>query len=54
MQLNWPDETVLPGDWIEPWYQAASNRVLDFHGDPVEARLVVFQTATTTWRCAMP
>jgi hypothetical protein len=42
MQLNWPDETVLPGDRIEPWYQAASNRVLDFHGDPVEARLVVF------------
>jgi hypothetical protein len=42
MYLKWPPETVLPQDRVEPWYQAPSNCVLDFHGDPIEARLVVF------------
>jgi ABC-type molybdate transport system substrate-binding protein len=42
MVLDWPSETVLAEDKIEQWYQPASNRVLDFHGDPIKANLVVF------------
>ncbi|MEJ2659583.1 MAG: substrate-binding domain-containing protein [Desulfobacteraceae bacterium] len=42
MSLEWPAETVLPPEAVEPWYQVQSNRVLDFHGDPVRAELVVF------------
>jgi hypothetical protein len=41
MILNWPSETVLAEDLIEPWYQTGSNQVLDFHGDPIKADLVV-------------
>ncbi len=40
--LNWPDETIFsPGD-IPKWCHAGSNMCLDFHGDPVAAKLVVF------------
>jgi ABC-type molybdate transport system substrate-binding protein len=42
MFLDWPSETVLTEDKIEQWNQPASNRVLDFHGDPIKANLVVF------------
>ena len=42
MALEWPSETVLGENEIEPWCQPASNRVLDFHGDPLKAKLVVF------------
>jgi len=42
MPLEWPAETVLPSEEVEPWFQAPSNWVLDFHGDPLRAKLVVF------------
>ena len=42
LALDWPSETVLGEEEIEPWFQPASNRVLDFHGDPLKAKLVVF------------
>jgi hypothetical protein len=42
MALEWPSETVLKEDLIEPWCQPSSNQVLDFHGDPLKAGLVVF------------
>ena len=42
MPLEWPAETVLPSEEVEPWFQVQSNRVLDFHGDPLRAELVVF------------
>jgi hypothetical protein len=42
MLLKWPAETALPFEQVEPWFEEHSNRVLDFHGDPVRARLVVF------------
>ena len=40
--LEWPPETALAENNIEPWFQAGSNRVLDFHGDPLKAKLVIF------------
>jgi len=42
MSLHWPLETALTDKKIEHWCQADSNRVLDFHGDPLKAELVVF------------
>lgn len=42
MMLNWPPELVIGEEDVEPWCQPASNHVLDFHGDPIKARLVVF------------
>ncbi len=42
MVLDWPSETILTEDKIEQWHQPVSNRVLDFHGDPIKANLVVF------------
>ena len=42
MALNWLSETVLDEDKIEEWHQPRSNRVLDFHGDPMKANLVLF------------
>lgn len=40
--LNWPDEAAGPADSGETRFiQAASNICLDFHGDPLRARLVV-------------
>lgn len=42
MVLDWPIETVLPHIQAGNGLQAASNSVLDFHGDPLKAELVVF------------
>ena len=42
MALDWPVETVLPHQRAEKWCESASNMVLDFHGDPSKAQLVVF------------
>ena len=42
MVLEWPAETVLDEDQIERWCEPGSNHVLDFHGDPLKAKLVVF------------
>lgn len=41
--LPWPDELPAdPPERITRWQQALSNRVLDIHGDPAAAELVVF------------
>jgi len=40
--LKWPAETVLDDNQIENWCEPGSNRILDFHGDPLKAKLVVF------------
>ena len=42
MSLQWPSETVVDGAPSEVWSQSSSNIVLDFHGDPLKAELVVF------------
>ena len=42
MMLPWPDETVVPHTAAERWCEPGSNRVLDFHGDPLKAGLAVF------------
>lgn len=42
MVLEWPLESVLADEQAAPWYQAQSNYVLDFHGDPIRSKLVVF------------
>ncbi len=42
MSLHWPSEVLMAEASIEPWQQPPSNCVLDFHGDPVKAQLVVF------------
>ena len=41
--LVWPEETVLTGRGdIPKWCHTESNLCLDFHGDPLTAKLVVF------------
>lgn len=41
--LNWPNETARPASRDEPRFvQPGSNICLDFHGDPLRAKLVVF------------
>ena len=40
--LDWPPERAGGADETPRWSQPLSNVVLDFHGDPVCARLVVF------------
>lgn len=42
MPLQWPPETVLPDKEAARWFQPWSNIVLDFHGDPLKAKLAVF------------
>ena len=42
MALNWPAEMVATQRSPASWHHAGSNRILDFHGDPVKAQLVVF------------
>lgn len=42
MPLDWPDETVVPRAEAWKWTAPGSNLVLDFHGDPLKADLVVF------------
>lgn len=40
--LDWPPERAGGADPTPRWSQPLSNLVLDFHGDPARARLVVF------------
>lgn len=41
--LVWPEETIVDGRGdIPKWCHAGSNLCLDFHGDPLRAKLVVF------------
>lgn len=40
--LDWPPERAGRADATPRWSQPLSNLILDFHGDPVRARLVVF------------
>lgn len=40
--LNWPDEGVRFEGTAAKWSQPESNLILDFHGDPRQADLVVF------------
>jgi hypothetical protein len=42
MGLDWPAELVLDEKQELSWNQPTSNIVLDFHGDPLKAKLVVF------------
>jgi len=42
MRLNWPTETVTMRAPADQWCHRESNYVLDFHGDPINAQLVVF------------
>ena len=42
-RLNWPLEASQPGYANDfGWHQGGSNLCLDFHGDPLAAKLVVF------------
>jgi hypothetical protein len=40
--LSWPDEGTDCQAPVATWWQPGSNRLLDFHGDPLAAELVVF------------
>ena len=40
--LQWPLESAAHGSDEHRWWQSGSNQCLDFHGDPVRAKLVVF------------
>lgn len=41
--LNWPAETIRPAaQGVPHFFQAGSNICLDFHGDPAQAKVVVF------------
>lgn len=40
--LPWPAETPFPAQDIPEWHQTGSNLILDFHGDPARAALVIF------------
>lgn len=42
MPLQWPTETVSSDTDAEDWSQSGSNIVLDFHGDPLKAKLTIF------------
>ncbi|MFP7754383.1 substrate-binding domain-containing protein [Thermodesulfobacteriota bacterium B35] len=39
---DWPPELPAPGQEELPLFSAASNICLDFHGDPLQADLVIF------------
>ena len=41
-ELSWPPEQARPADASLRWTQTRSNICLDFHGDPVRARAVLF------------
>ncbi len=41
-RLDWPPETAARNEEAFAWLHAGSNICLDFHGDPVRARLAVF------------
>lgn len=40
--LNWPEEIISPSPQSKRWWQPYSNICLDFHGDPIQAKLVIF------------
>ncbi|MBU4463387.1 MAG: substrate-binding domain-containing protein [Proteobacteria bacterium] len=40
--LDWPEEQAGGDNHFFRWFQPGSNICLDFHGDPVNAQLVVF------------
>jgi len=40
--LDWPEEQAGADNHFFHWVQPGSNICLDFHGDPVQAQLVVF------------
>lgn len=40
--LKWPDETIEAATDLPGWEHCGSNICLDFHGDPLMAKLVVF------------
>lgn len=40
--LNWPGEAATSHNTDSIWQHAGSNICLDFHGDPVAARLVIY------------
>lgn len=40
--LTWPEETLSSGRNIPRWRHTGSNLCLDLHGDPLNARLVIF------------
>lgn len=40
--LPWPEELATNSPDIARWHHAGSNLCLDFHGDPLQAGLVVF------------
>jgi hypothetical protein len=42
LMLDWPEEILIPGSDHPKWQHAGSNLLLDFHGDPTAAKLVVF------------
>lgn len=42
MLLDWPEELVGENEKFKRWFQPYSNICLDFHGDPINADLVVF------------
>lgn len=42
VSLNWPAEMLADDGDGQAWMHPESNICLDFHGDPVKARLVVF------------
>jgi len=42
LYLDWPEERAGGDTGYLRWFQPASNICLDFHGDPVQAQLVVF------------
>lgn len=47
--LEWPEEQVGGDRRCFRRNQPGLNICLDFHGDPVQAQLVVFPMATTIW-----
>ena len=42
VHLDWPEEQAGGDPRFFRWFQPGSNMCLDFHGDPVKARLVIF------------
>ena len=42
VHLDWPEEQAGGDPRFSRWFQPGSNMCLDFHGDPVKARLVIF------------
>jgi len=47
--LDWPEEQAGADNHFFHWVQPGSNICLDFHGDPVQAQLVVFSDGNHLW-----